>query len=214
MPAAVAVALALTALLLPIALAAQPAPGSIELGGEAGRYLGGTLARGTTEFFTGKAEVDENSIGGFWLAAHLTPKWAVEVTYRRSATDVTGYSGGIFAQQPTLAGLDVTVLEAIAERTTRTGRFAPYFGAGAGLTSLDIDLPDRSRRDPTRGSLAVAGGARYYLTPWLGLRIDMRARAAYLGQRAGPYDHGWHDEGRWYRSFEGTGGVFLALGGW
>jgi len=204
----------LSLLLAPASAPAQAMPGSIELGGEAGRYSGGTLARGTNLFFTGKADVDEDSIGGFWLAAHVTPRWTVEATYRRSATRVIGYSGGIFSQEPTLAGLDVTVFEAMAERTYRIGRFAPYFGIGAGLTNLDIDLSDRSRRNSSRGSLAANGGARFYLTPWLGVRIEMRVRGAYLGPRAAPFDDGWRDSGRWYKSFEGTGGIFIALGGW
>ncbi len=201
------------ALASPAPLAAQT-PGSIEVGGESGRYIGGTLARGSNSFFTGKAEVDEDLTRGFWLAAHVTPEWAVEVTYRRTATSAIGYAGGVWGQQPTLAGLDVTTLEAMAERCFRIGRFAPYFGAGVGFTNFDIDLPDKTRRNPTRGSLAANGGARFYLTPWLGLRIDMRARAAYLGQRSGGYDRGWHDAGRWYTSLEGIGGIFVALGSW
>lgn len=213
-PAALVAGWSLVALFRPTLAAAQTMPGSIEIGWEAGRYQGGTLARGSTRFFTGKAEVDENSLAGFWLAAHVTPKWAVEVTYRRSATQVIGYSGGLFPQQPTLAGLDVTMLEAIAQRCYRVGRFAPYFGGGAGFTNLDIDLSDKSRRNPSRGSLAAGGGARFYLTPWLGLRIDMRVRAAYLGRRDDPYDHGWGDTGRWYKSLEGMGGLFIALGRW
>ncbi len=39
-------------------------------------------------------------------------------------------------------------------------------------------------------------------------------RAAYLGARDPAYDHGWLDTGRWYTSFEGTGGIFVALAGW
>lgn len=206
-------ALGLALLLAAVPLAAQT-PGSIEIGAEGGRYGGGILAQGTNDFFTAKSEVDEDSIGGFWLAAQVAPKWKVEVTYRRSTTRVIGYSGGVWPQQPALAGLDVAMAEAIAERCFRTGRFAPYVGAGVGLTNLDINLPDRSRRNPTRGSLAVTGGARFYLTPWLGLRVDMRIRAAYLGERAAPYDHGWYDVNRWYRSSEGLAGIFVALAGW
>ncbi len=211
---AAACALGAAIALAPAPLAAQTAPGSIEVGGESGRYIGGTLARGSTAFFTGKAEVDEDLARGFWLAAHVSPKWAVEVTYRRTATSVVGYAGGVWPQQPTLAGLDVTTLEAIAERCFRIGRFAPYLGAGAGFTNLDIDLPDKTRRNPTRGSFAACGGSRFYLTPWLGLRVDVRVRAAYLGQRDAAYDRGWNDAGRWYTNLEGIGGVFVALGGW
>ncbi len=210
----IAVAAAGLALVLPASPLAAQTPGSIEIGGESGRYVGGTLARGSTRFFTTKAEVDEDLTRGFWLAAHVSPRWAVEVTYRRTATSVVGYAGGVWPQQPTLAGLDVTVLEGMVERCYRTGRFAPYFGAGAGFTNLDIDLPDASRRNPTRASLAANGGARFYLTPWLGLRVDMRVRAAYLGARADGYDRGWHDTGRWYTNLEGIGGIFVALAGW
>ncbi len=194
--------------------AAQTAPGSIEIGAESGRYIGGTLAQGTTAYFSGKAEVDEDVMRGFWLAARVSPNWTVEVTYRRSPTRIIGYAGGVWPEQPTLAGLDVTALEGVAQRCWRIGRFAPYLGGGVGLTNLDIDLGDKGRRNPTRGSLAAGGGARFYLTPWLGLRVDFRGRAAYLGERDPAYDRGLADTRRWYTSFEGMGGIFVALASW
>jgi hypothetical protein len=197
--------------LLPTPALAQTPPGSIEVGGGAGRFFGGTLARGSTDLFAAKVDVDNDSVGGFWLAARVSQRWSVELAYRRATTRIVQYRGGLFAEQPALGGLDVASLELLAERSFPLGRFVPYLSGGAGLTNLDIDVPDEARRDSTRASLAAAGGARYYLLPWFGIRIDMRVRATYLGRRAEPFDRGWSDSGRWFKAFEGTGGVFFSF---
>lgn len=148
-------------LLVPLPLLAQATPGSVEVGYGVGRFIGGTLAKGSNEAFDYKVDVDNDPTGGFWLAAQLTPEWGVELEYRRTTTHVIGYKGGVFASQQELAGLAVASFEALAVRSFRSGSFIPYVGAGVGLVNLDIDMPDRSYRDSNRGALALTAGARF-----------------------------------------------------
>ena len=199
--------------LLPALLFAQAPPGSVEVGVGAGRFIGGTLARGSNEVFDRKVDVDQDPIGGFWLSAQLTPAWGVELAYRRTPTQVLEYHGGVFGHEPRLAGLDVASLEVLAVRSFRRGNFLPYVGAGVGVTNLDIDTPDPGFRDTNRAAVAVTGGARFFFTPHLGIRIDLRGRSTYLGRRRFGEDHGWTDTGRWFADTEVTGGVFLSVGG-
>jgi hypothetical protein len=156
--------------------------------------------------------VDHDSIGGFWLAGQISPEWGAEFSYRRLTTRIIEHRGGLFPEERTLAGLDVGSIEALAVRSFRHGNFIPYLGVGAGLANLDIDTPDPSLRDSTRGCLSMTGGARFYVTRWFGIRIDVRERATYLGVRGQGQDRGWLDTGRWFLLTEFMGGVFASFG--
>ena len=204
---------ALALLLVPLPLLAQGPTGSVEVGYGVGRFIGGTLAKGSNEAFDRKVDVDGDPTGGFWFAAQLTPEWGVELAYRRTTTHVIEYRGGVFASQQELAGLAVASFEALAVRSFRRGSFIPYVGAGVGLVNLDIDTPDRSFRDSNRVALALTAGTRFFLTRWAGIRFDLRGRTTYLGERRHGEDHGWTDTGRWFADAELTGGVFVSLGG-
>jgi opacity protein-like surface antigen len=198
---------------VPAPLFAQALSGSVEVGYGVGRFIGGTLAKGSNQMFDRKVDVDDDPTGGFWVSAQLSPEWGVELAYRRTTTHVIEYTGGVFASQRELAGLTMTSFEALVVRSFRRGSFLPYVGAGIGLVNLDIDTPDRSFRDANRGAPAVAVGARFYLARWTGIRFDLRGRATYLGQRRHGDDRGWADTGRWFADGELTGGVFVSLGG-
>jgi hypothetical protein len=194
------------------AAAAQGAPGSIEIGGGAGRFYGGSFARGSTRITDQKADVDDDILRGFWLAAQISREWGVEIAVRRTVTDVLQNGGGVFPTKPVLAALDVATIELLGVRTWRRGNFAPYAGFGFGVTNLDPDVADPSVRDTNRAALALAAGARFYAVRWAGFRIDLRARATYLGKRESG-DRGWNDSGRWLVNEEILGGVFFSFGG-
>lgn len=210
--ASVRVACALVVLMVPLVALGQAQPGSVEVGYDVGRFIGGTLARGSNQAFDHKVDVDDDPTDGFWLAAPFSSQWRVEVAYRRTTTHIIEYHGGVFASQPDLAGLAVASFEVLAVRSFPRGRFVPYVGAGGGLVNLDIDVADRSFRDSNRAALAVTAGTRFYLTRRIGIRFDLRGRAAYLGRRRLGEDHGWADTGRWFRDAELTGGVFVSFG--
>lgn len=203
----------LALLLVPTNLRAQAALGSVQVGLETGRFIGGTLAKGSNQAFDRKVDVDEEPTLGFWLGTQLSPKWGMELAYRRTGTHIIEYKGGFAASQPTLAALAVASVEVLALRSFPRGSFVPYLGAGVGLANLDIDTLDRTKRDATRGTLSLTAGTSFYLARWVGVRFDLRGRATYLGVRGQGQDHGWADTGRWFADGELTGGVFVTLGG-
>ena len=200
-------------LLLPAAaLRAQAAPGSIEIGGGAGRFFGGSFARGSTRITDEKADADDDILRGFWLAAQLSREWGVEIAVRRTATELLQSRGGVFPSKSTLAVLDVASIELLGVRCWRHGSFVPYVGIGLGVTNLDPDVDDPAVRDTNRAALSVAAGARFYAVRWAGFRFDLRARATYLGKR-NQGDRGWNDSGRWFANEEVLGGIFFSFGG-
>jgi hypothetical protein len=196
----------------PHTAAAQALAGSVEIGYSFGRYLGGSFAPGSTRAFADRIDVDDNQQTGLWLGAQIDPRWGIEVAFRRAKTDIVGTQGGVFAHKPRLAGLDASSFEVLALHSFPRGHFVPYVGGGLSAVNLDIDLPDAAYRDANRLGVAVAGGARFYFTRWLGMRAEARARATYLGPR-GEADRGWHDGGRWYTSTEITTGIFFSFTG-
>ena len=203
---------ALLGFLVAAAAGAQGAPGSVEIGGGAGRFYGGSFARGSTRLTNQKADADDDILRGFWLAAQIWRDWGVEIAVRRTATNLLQSGGGVFPTKPVLAGLDVASIEILGVRTWRRGSFAPYVGFGLGVTNLDPNLDDPAVRDTNRAALSLAAGARFYAVRWAGFRIDLRARATYLGKREDG-DRGWSDSGRWFLNQEILGGIFFAFGG-
>jgi hypothetical protein len=192
--------------------AAQGAPGSIEVGGGAGRFYGGSFASASTKITDQKADADDDILRGFWLAAQLSREWGVEVAARRTVTNLLQSGGGVFPTKPAIAALDVASIELLGVRTWRRGSFAPYVGLGFGVTNLDPDVDDPGVRDTNRAALSLAAGARFYAVRWAGFRIDLRARATYLGKRESG-DRGWNDSGRWFVNEEILGGIFFSFGG-
>jgi opacity protein-like surface antigen len=205
-------ALACALFLVSALAAAQAAPGSIEVGGGEGRFYGGSFAAGSTRITDQKSEADDDILRGFWLGAQLSRDWGIEVAVRRTATNLVASHGGVFPTKPAIAGLDVATIEALALRSWRRGNFLPYLGAGLGVINLDPDVADRSVRDTNRLAISAAAGARFYAVRWAGFRIDLRARATYLGKRA-QGDRGWDDSGRWFLNGEVLAGVFFSFGG-
>lgn len=202
----------LAALLVSAVASSQGLAGSVEIGVSTGRLYGGSFAAGATRAFAGRTEVDDQILKGAWLGTQLGPRLGLELALRRSSTVLVDPRAGLFASQRRLAGFDMATLEALAVWSFRRGFFVPYVGAGLGIANLDIDAPDSSLRDDDRICLSAAGGARFFAARWVGARLDVRARGAYLGSRWSG-DEGWRDHGRWLWNGETQIGVFFLFGG-
>jgi hypothetical protein len=185
----------------PACLFAQATVGSVEIGGGGGRFYGGSFPRGSNREFVEKVAVDDDVQKGFWLGARLSGSWGLEIAVRRSSADIVRPAGGVFPNEPTVATIDFATIELGALRFFPIGQFSPYVGAAAGVSNLDINVPDRSVRDVNRLALSACVGAKFYATPWVGARVDVRARATALRSR-----HAFWNS-------EVLGGVFFSFGG-
>lgn len=201
------------ALLAPFPASAQLAPGSIEVGVGAGRFFGGAFARGSNELFDHRVGADDDILKGLWVAAQLSRNWGLEFSVRRTETHLVDLQPGVFPNEPTQAVFIPATVELLAVRSFRHGNFVPYVGAGIGFMNVEIDTDDPAVRDVNRFGLSLTAGARFYAAKWIGVRVDLRGRATYLGTRRLGEDTGWTDSGRWLRNGELLGGVFLSFGG-
>lgn len=183
------------------------APGSIEVGGGAGRFWGGSFAAGTTATFDQKVVADDDVLKGVWAGAQVTREWAAQIDVRRTATHLLQPASGVFPNQRILAGLDVATIEAAGLRTFRAGNFVPYVGLAAGVANLDPDTGDPAAHDSTRFCMSAVGGAKFYAVSWLGVRVDVRGRATYLG----PPRFG--SGSRWFWNADFLVGAFVSFGG-
>lgn len=208
--------LACAGLLFAAAAAAQipqtpGAPGSIEIGGGFGRFWGGNLAAGSTAAFDQTVKVDDDVLKGVWAGTQISRAWAVEVAVRRTTTHLLQPAGGVFPTEQILGGLDFATIEAAGLYTWHLGNFVPYAGLAMGIANLDPDLPDPAVHDSTRFCLSGVAGGKFYVTPWIGLRADVRARATYLGTpRSG--DTGFFAAGRWFTNTDFLVGAFVSFG--
>lgn len=195
---------------IPTSLAA---PGSIEVGVGGGRFFGGNFAKGATNLWDRKVGADQDVLQGLWVATQLTSNWGLEVAVRRTKTHVVDLGEGVAPNEPALASFIPTTVEILSLRSFDLGNFRPFVGFGLGFMNVEIDNGDPAVRDVNRFCISGTFGARYYATKWIGVRIDGRIRATYLGTRRFGEDQGWTDSGRWFRNAELLGGVFLSFGG-
>jgi len=194
------VAAALSISLLGPALGlAQAAPGSIEVGVGGGRFFGGSLPQGSTNFQE-ELRADDDILKGVWVGAQLTREWSVEVAVRRTQTRLVFAGEGVFPTEPEVVGFDFATIEAASLYSFRLGNLLPYVGVGLGVANLDPNAPNPAIRDSNRFAVSVAGGARFYAARWLGVRVDARGRATNL------------EGGHWFRNVDVLGGVFLSFG--
>ena len=186
-------------LVSPAALSQQRS-GRFEIGVALGRSFGGTLARGSNEYFTRDVDADTAISKGIRLAYTFDPRWSVELLAQRVDTRFVESGSGVFASKPELGVLQMRFVEAGARYAFLPGRFAPFAGAGLGLAVLDPDIPDRRDvRDTQRFAAHLTAGVKAYLARWAGLRLDVRPRFVSLS------------DGHWFTHVDLDGGVFLAF---
>ena len=186
---------------------AQAPPGSFQVGYEDGRLYGGSLAKGTTALYHGRVQLDDNLEKGFWFATRLKDDWSVEGSVRRCSTDLVQPGPGVWASQPKVAGLDYAILEGALRRSVRFGQCHPYWRAGTGLATLDLEPPQGLDQHRHRASFSAGGGAEFWMAPGFAFRFDLRAHAIYLGARGQGQDQGLLDGGRWLRTQEILAGM-------
>jgi hypothetical protein len=191
---------------------AQQSKGRLEAGLTWGRSFGGTFARGSNEHFDEQVESDTAIVSGVRLAYNISERFSVDVLAAKTDTTFVASADGVWASRPELGVLQIRVIESGVRYALAKGRIVPLIGIGAGIAVLDPDIPDRPDvRDSSLFSLHCSAGFKAYARPWLGLRVEVRSRAVYLGARRLDEDEGMFDGGRWFRHVEGDASLFFAF---
>jgi hypothetical protein len=200
-------------LLYPALASAQAQTGSVELGAGFGRFVGGSFAAGSTDAFDQKLVAAHASLSGVWAGSQLTRDWGAEIAIRRTTTNLLQPAGGASVKQTPVAGFIFATIETSAIRSFRLGNCLPYVGLGAGLANLNPEVPDPAVHDSNRFCVSTMAGARYYFARWVGVRVEFRGRATYLGKGRFGTDKGFVDGARWFTNADVLGGAFLSFGG-
>ncbi|MBI5406400.1 MAG: outer membrane beta-barrel protein [Nitrospirae bacterium] len=113
--------------------------------------------------------LDESAGYGLVLDFDIQPDRQVEVYLSRQNTTMS--SGGPFTGNP-LFDVSVDYYHIGGLYLFKGERFRPFISGTLGLTRMDPQRADL--RSETRMSLALGGGAKFFFTESLGIRLDVR----------------------------------------
>ncbi|VAW68914.1 hypothetical protein MNBD_GAMMA09-1896 [hydrothermal vent metagenome] len=160
-------------LLLAAALIAQPAfAEQTELSLFTGYRVGGEFDNASTD---SKVELDESNSLGLILSRSYGKQHMMEFLYSKQSTYLRDQS----APAVKLLNLDVEYFQVGGNRIWRSQDMDSFFGADIG--AIHLSPSSSSFSSTTRLSMSFAGGAVFNFTKNLGLRLELRAYFATLG---------------------------------
>ena len=126
-------------------------------------------------------DVDDASIGGGFMfsiqgARFFTANWGVEASFSQT---FSSYDLTMGEETASLFSIDVVQLQGdlVYEFGGSDSRVKPFVSAGVGATFLGArDLPSE-----TKTTVGVGGGAKFFLSPNVGVRAQVRYRPIWLG---------------------------------
>ena len=154
-------------------------------------------------------DVDEASIGGgFMFAIHgtrfLTPHWGVEASFTQT---FSSYDIAMDEETGTLFSMDIAHLhgDVVYEFGESGNRLRPFVLGGAGATFFSArDIPSE-----TKTSVSIGGGAKLFVSPNVGMRVQVRYRPIWLGDDGSDFCDPFGFCQSVLRRFEFAGGVTL-----
>ena len=170
--------------------------------------MGGWRFGGTFDDSTGRTYTAEPS--GSWgavLDIYGTPDTALEVLFSRQESSVQ--SGGTL---PVLLNYTLDHYQIGGLKEYEGEHLRPFL---AGL--LGWSHAKAGNQSSDFFSVTLGGGAKYYLTSWLGLRTDLRCHLMFtnsaVAASSGPSGGSVSFAGEVFAQGEVAGGIFLAFGG-
>lgn len=197
--------------------AAQIRQGTVEISPFYGYLWGGSFAEGTNDLFPYRVDVDDDATYGGRLGFNITSLFQIEFQYSRTETAFIAEDDEIFGPEPVrLGGLDIDYYMGYATFNFGHSRFVPYVTVGAGVASLDPDVPDVSASSDTRFTASLGGGLKVFVTPHFGFRFDGRGYSTYLGDNnrcQGCCDDSFYycSDQNWLTNGEASGGLIIAF---
>ena len=146
--------------------AAEPALAGVEITPSINYRFGGGFEDTHTDT---NIHLDESAGYGLVLDFDIQPAKQVEVYLSRQRTTMS--SGGPFTGNP-LFDVSVDYYHIGGLYLFEGERFRPFISGTLGLTRMDPKRADM--RTETRMSLALGGGAKFFFTESLGIRLDVR----------------------------------------
>jgi hypothetical protein len=180
---------------------AQAVP--IEIGAMGGWRFGGTFEDTSGQSYSAEAS---GSWGGI-LDIYTSPGAAVELLFSRQESSVRSGGPVPFQFNYTLDHYQIGGLKEYGET-----EFRPFL---SGLVGWSHARGEAESSDFF--SVTLGGGAKYYITPWFGLRSDLRCHLMFtnssVAASSGPSGGSVSFAGEVFAQGEVAGAVFLAFGG-
>jgi opacity protein-like surface antigen len=176
--------LALVAALTATAASAQVREGTVEISPFAGYLFGGEFARGTTSVFDFRVDVDDDATYGLRLGYNITDSFELEIQASHTGTHFVTDDDELFGDDSgNLGDLDIDYFLGYMTFNFGHRRAVPYVTVGAGVASLDPDIPFSDARRDTRFTGSLGIGLKAFVNPHFGLRFDGRGYATWLDNR-------------------------------
>ncbi|MBP9699252.1 MAG: hypothetical protein KBD85_04450 [Elusimicrobia bacterium] len=175
----------------------------LEVGPFGGWRFGGSFDDAWGQSHTADAS---GSFGGL-MDIYFGPDSALEILFSRQESS---FQGDTFASIPFNYTMDHYQIGGLKEY--REGKFRPFLAGLLGLTHVKT----KSESDDFF-SFTLDGGAKYYLTSWLGFRTDLRCYLMFtngaVAASSGPSGGSVSYSGDVFVQGEVAGAAFLAFGG-
>jgi len=191
--------------------------GTAEIEPFAGYLFGGTFARGTTDVFNTRVNVDDQFAYGGRIGYNITSLFEIEGQFARSETHfVTHTDGGLFGGGSTQRLGDLNINYWLGYMTFNFGhsRAVPYVSFGAGVATLDPRIPGVATSSDTRFTASAGTGIKLFFNPHFGVRLDGRYYATSLNRnrdRCDDFFHDCSDRRDWLSNGTVTGGLLFAF---
>jgi hypothetical protein len=196
-------------ILLPVLPQAASAQTGFELTPTVGYRFKGDF-NANSNFPTNKnlaVQIDESAIYGLTFDIPLGPSWRLELLANRQNSSFT-VDEGLFDPKVNLGDLTVDYYQIGFLYQWGLGQVNPYIAGAAGIARLAPDFPEVQAEDRFSGSLA--GGAKIYFAPNVGLRLEGRGYWTDLKTGfEGRYSRFDSNEGLY--QFEGSAGLIIAF---
>jgi hypothetical protein len=202
--------------LVAIPAAAQDRSGTFEISPFGGGNFGGSLYSYSPATSTDrKLDVGDAGTYGVRFGYNFSNRAALEFAWAHADSGVYTVSSGAFAPRTRLGDFGSDAFEANGVFGFTKGKVVPYFTIGGGVQSMKLALAGATSSTETKfvGNLGL--GVKFWITPQFGIRLEGRARSAYVGNGSScsGYYHcdSYYNDSNWYTSGEATGGLSFAF---
>jgi opacity protein-like surface antigen len=168
----------------------------IELTPFVGYRWGGEIVAGQSNLFSYDVKVDDSAAFGLLLGVPIAWGLDLELMVDRQQTSFKT-DRGLFEPSLEIADVDVTYYHIGLLWQWETPNIRPFVVISAGVTNLDLDLPNVGTETKFSGSFG--GGVKVPISRNLGLRLEGRGFWTSLGRRGG---NSWCRTCDWYYDYD------------
>ena len=197
---------------------AQDRTGTVEISPFGGAAFGGSLYTNAVPVpYDRKLDVGDAGTYGLRVAYNFNRYAGIELGWAHAKAGLFTGPSGAFTPQTRIGDFETDTFELNGVFSFGRGRVVPYVTVGGGANRMQLRTQGYTSATETRfvGNLGL--GAKFWITPHVGLRLEGRIRSTYMGNGNDCRDYYcngysyYYSEGNWYTSGEVTGALSFAF---